>query len=228
MIGRTYSVRVLLVMIVGLFSSVPLARADEAYYMMIFGQQDRGNSVPASHTYATFTKATGEGSDKSDYKLETHTISWMPKSMRVRTFAPPEQGVNLDAKESVDFGRSIGASVTIYGPFEIKKELYERAVKQEERLKKGEVAYTVMDRRYRPVGAMNCIHALCDIDADNGMLETGTNRGNQASLTVLSHFSRWLVDRDTTHDWLIKRLELGDSIVQQKVQFRSDDGIVCW
>jgi hypothetical protein len=214
-----------ILVIVSLFAAAAGARADESYYMILFGQQDRLNRVEASHTFATFTKVSGEGVDKAKWEVETHTISWMPRSLQIKLRPLSEEGVNLDLKESLANAKTNKAEVSMWGPFQIKKELYDLAVKQETRLKKGEVAYKLTDLIVRPEKATNCIHAVSDIDTEKGLLVTVTSHGNDASMKVLSHLSRWIVDSNEKHEWLSERLELGKEIVRRETQIKNVDGV---
>jgi hypothetical protein len=198
------------------------ARADDKYYMIMFGAQDEAATPRLCHTFATFVKASGEGDDKSDYKLERHTISWIPATREIviaRLFAEP--GENLGLRESLRLAASQGEQVAMWGPFEIKKELYDRARKQIDLLEKGEVQYKAIDARFRPTAASNCIHAVADIDTDNGYLSVGTAHGAGASRMVLDHLSRWIIKPDQTHEWVGKRLGLDDEKI---IKVQSSEG----
>src|SRR5262245_15936024 len=117
-----------------LLSGLGKARADESYFMIIFGQQDEANRPALAHTFATFIKATGTGPDKTKYTLEPHTISWLPRQLDVKVLAKPEAGVNLDLKTTLQRAKEMKVHVSMWGPFAIKKELYARALRQESRL----------------------------------------------------------------------------------------------
>src|ERR1700687_729114 len=148
------------------------ARADESYYMIVYGAQRTPNVPRFTHTFATFVKATGEGNDKTKYKVEEHTISWIAKTKEIVVArAKPEPGVNLSLKESMDLAASLEEKVSMWGPFEIKKDLYDRALKQIDRLESAKVGYKAIDLRFRPETAINCIHAVSDLDADDGLLD---------------------------------------------------------
>ncbi len=218
MLRRVFSPWTLWVLLAVLLLEPKTARADEAYYMIVFGQQDSGDQVDLSHTFATFLKVTGTGPDKSKYGIDRHTISWRPRSLQVVLLRRPEEGVNLDLKDTLRHAKAIKTKVSMWGSFHIKKELYVRAHRQVTRLQKDNIDYKVIDFRFRPQTAMNCIHAVCDIDMDNGLLETGTAHGNDASYLVLKHLSRWIIDYDGTHDWIGRRLDLGNDIVRNKFQ----------
>jgi hypothetical protein len=68
--------------------------------------------------------------------------------------------VNLDLPETFRFARELGARVYEWGPYRIRPELYERGLRQIERLNSGRIAYKVLDGAWRPDGASNCIHAV--------------------------------------------------------------------
>jgi hypothetical protein len=147
----------------------------EAYYMLVFDAD--GGAARSAHTFATFVKATGKGSKEEDDQLEAHTISWMPTSLEIAVLRrTPEPGVNLDLSATLGWARSVRARVSMWGPYRIEKELYQRALIQEERLRSGRVLYKAIDRNYRPQ-ASNCIHAVSDIDTDNGLFHVGREWG---------------------------------------------------
>ncbi|HLW68678.1 MAG TPA: hypothetical protein VKS79_25395 [Gemmataceae bacterium] len=85
-------VRSVSVSLVLLFVGSNLADAGERYYLLIFGAQSEPPKATDSHSFATFVKATGGGSDPAAWKLELHTISWMPKSMSLEIRLVPEPG----------------------------------------------------------------------------------------------------------------------------------------
>jgi hypothetical protein len=221
MLRQVVSPRILWLLLAALLVDPTAARADDSYFMIVFGQQTDTNRLELTHTFATFVKASGKGSDKTKYALGIHTISWMPRSLDVKLLKRPEEGVNLDLKDTLSHAKAVKAEVSMWGPFHIKKELFERALRQEARLKKGDIDYKALDLRFRPNTAMNCIHAVCDIDADKGLLATGTANGNEASHLVLAHLSRWIIDYDETHDWIGRRLELGKDIIRHDFQRRA-------
>jgi hypothetical protein len=186
--------------------------AREAYYMMVFDAD--GGAPRSSHTFATFVKATGKGSKEEDDQLEAHTISWMPESLEIAVLRrTPEPGVNLDLSATLRWARWVGARISMWGPYRIGKELYDRALTQEERLRSGRVQYKAIDRNYRPQ-ASNCIHALSDIDTDNGFLHVGPEWGEAASRDVANYLRRWVINPEKTYPWVSERLELKDFLIE--------------
>jgi hypothetical protein len=181
--------------------------ADDSYYMLVFAMQDDANQPKHAHAFATFVKATGQGAKA---KIEGHTISWMPDSLDIVVLRRlPEPGRNLSLPATLRLAKSFGSKVTLWGPYQIKKELYTRALAQEERLNKRAIMFKTVDRRFRLKSASNCIHAVADIDTDNGILNVGTSYGNAASQIVVQHLSRWIIEPKKTHEWVAKRLSLG-------------------
>jgi hypothetical protein len=179
----------------------------EHYYMMIFSAQAASRDPRLTHSFATFVKATGTGDSAQDYQTEFHTISWMPRSLNIVILrARPEPGVNLDLPASLQWAQAMNCRVSAWGPYQIQKELYDRALEQEARLNSGRVLYKALDRRFRPGTASNCIHAVADLDIDNGLLQSGQGRGDEASQQVAQHLTRWMIDPGRTHAWVASRL----------------------
>ncbi len=193
------------------------ARADESYYMIVYSAQRTPNVPCFAHTFATFAKATGEGKDKTKYKIEQHTISWIAKTKEIVVARlRPEPGANLSLKASMELAASLEEKVSMWGPFEIKKELYDRALKQTDRLESNKVEYKAIDFRFRPERAINCIHAVSDIDADDGFLDVGTACGDEASRAVAGHLRRWVIKPEKTHDWVSKRIGLDEHSITRR------------
>jgi hypothetical protein len=210
--------QMILTSIVALSLTASSARGDERYFLVMFGAQAEPNLPRFAHSFATFVKASGNGQFPKDYKIETKTISWLPAKLTVQPLLrTPVPGKNLDLAATLAWAKA-EARVTAWGPFEVKKELYDQAVKQIERLESGKLAYIALDGRSRGAGAVNCIHALSDLDAKQAALNTGTAHGNAASLLVLGHFAKWLVNPEMDHRWLRDRLVLNDQVRWQEVE----------
>ena len=141
----------------------------------------------------------------------------MPQSLDIVILRRrPEPGTNLDLASSLRWAESRNCRVSMWGPYQIDKELYERAIKQEARLNSGQVLYKALDRRFRPETASNCIHAVADLDTDHGLLHSGQGRGDAASRQVAQHLNRWIINPEQTHTWVASRLGLNDEPVNQR------------
>jgi hypothetical protein len=190
--------------------------ATESYYMVIFSAQANSRDPRRTHSFATFVKAIGTGDLAKDSQTEVHTISWMPRSLDIVVLRRrPEPGINLDLASSLRWAESRNSRVSMWGPYQINKELYHRAIQQEARLNSGLMLYKAIDRRFRPGTASNCIHAVSDLDMDNGLLHSGQGRGDAASRQVAQHLSRWIIEPEKTHTWVAGRLGLKDESVNQ-------------
>ncbi len=184
--------------------------AAEKHYMVVFSWQAAPARARNAHTFATFVNVADDVGSDDGPRIESHTISWLPRSLSIvviRRFA--EEGVNLDLQGSLDFAKKNNARITAWGPFEVQKELYERALRQIDRLNSGEIAYKAIDRRFRDM-ALNCMHAVADIDTDNGILSLGSAYGEEASARVAQHLRRWMIDPKRTSPWVAEQLGLGD------------------
>jgi hypothetical protein len=189
---------------------------DERFYVVIFAAQRVPNWPRLAHTFATFVKASpsagsaGASDASGACRLESHTISWLPRTLDIRLWRRrPEPGINLDLRTTLRWVRGARARISRWGPFQIDRKLFDRAVQQEQRLATGALGYKALDGWFRPQ-TFNCIHAVSDIDRDHGPLRTGTRRGEGASTLVARHFQRWMIDPATSHEWVARRLGLAD------------------
>jgi hypothetical protein len=182
--------------------------AEDRYYMMVFGSQSEPNVPRMTHVHALFVQVSLDkwGSQRVQ---EQHGISWLPKSLAVEPLRrTTEPGVNLSIAESNRLYASMGSQVAMWGPFQIKKELYDMAVKQAELLNRNEIDYICLDWRYRGAGASNCHHAVSDLDTTQPPLNTGTARGHGAAVLVVQHFARYIVQSTDDTKWLTDRLNI--------------------
>lgn len=180
--------------------------AEDQYFVVVFGYQDGRNSVPGSHTFASFIKAP-KGSNLATGKgLEFNDISWLPADfanrLRVDLRINPERGKNYTVKQTFDFVKTKNdllkrrgllndttkTSVKSFGAFPISKRDFETGLGRITELNSGKIFYKVDDIRARnrsgdgksPV--VNCIHAVSDA---YGKPFTGLAHGNDASALVL-------------------------------------------
>lgn len=197
------------------FASGSVARAEERYYVVLFGSQSTPRLARHTHTWGTFIKASGDGEDASKHHIEeVFTISWMPADLKVRALRLfPQEGVNLDLETTLAHALE-RQRVSEWGPFEISKRIYDRAVERKAELESGAVRYKAIDPNFGPRARSmsDCIHGLSDIDPENGRLYyTETRRFGEAA-------SHWLayqfitrgqrVNLNENLDWLNERLGL--------------------
>jgi hypothetical protein len=204
-------VRVVAVAGILLAMSAETARAGESYYVMIFGSQSRPKQLRYTHTWATFVKAVGDGPDPRAYALEVQTISWLPQTLEVKVWRPwPEPGVNLDLYRTLAAMSTNGESVTMWGPFFVRKEVYVRAQGVIQILASGAAQYRAIDG---PLDLLisDCVHAVAAVDPDFGrahypLIRIGKPASRYISRQVMlrGHYDQTLFD----NSWLIPRLGL--------------------
>jgi hypothetical protein len=187
------------------------ARASEAYYLLVFGAQQIPNQPDYSHSFATFVRAVW--SDGRPPCLEAHTVSWLPRSLRVRALAPaPEWGVNLDLDATLRWACANDARVSLWGPFQITRELYLSAVARIRVLEGGGVLYKAVDFGYSPEQASNCIHAVSSVVGGQRPPVGPLPWGETASFRLLCQFGPWIIEPHRapggSHPWVNRALGL--------------------
>jgi hypothetical protein len=188
--------------------------------MLIFASQGIRYLPQCVHTFATFVRAGAP-------ELECQTISWLPEDLNIKILRLwPQPGRNLSLEETVALAKARDDRLLLWGPYRIEQELYERAKRQVERLNIGHVQYKAIDLGFRPDIAANCFHAVSDIDADFGLLRTGTAFGPAASALVAGHLRRWIIEPNDVHPWLIERLGLDPSAVEIQQLLRADNEVL--
>jgi hypothetical protein len=98
----------------------------------------------------------------------------------------------------------------MWGPYQIRPAFYHKALVQKARLESGVIQYKVWDAGFRPTLALSCIHGVCDIDQERGLLWTWLRCGESASRQVAAFFLPWMIDPEQTHAWVGDRLGLSE------------------
>lgn len=184
-------------------------RADEFYYVLVFGSQQSIGCVRYSHTFATFVRATGRGPCAQSYRLDAFTISWLPRALELRPLAlAPEAGTNLGLTDTLRWARATGQRVALWGPYLIERELFERALAQARLLDSGQVCYKVLDAGYPTDIASNCVHAVTSVAGGHRPRLLCPGYGYVASHFTARFFAPWIIDCSGRHDWVAERLGL--------------------
>ncbi len=172
--------------------------AGEAHFIVIFASQSIPNQAQHSHSFATFVRAIweGDGPRPPNARHEIHTISWMPANGRIRTLALlPELGHNFDLSESLNMARDNNQHVSMWGPYQIQVELYQRALARKAELENGNIKYKAIDGGNRNERICNCIHAV------SRMVERPRPRppihgwGDSASYYILQVMEPWIISK---------------------------------
>jgi hypothetical protein len=146
------------------------------YFVVLWGYQGADNAAEDAHTFATFYRGSGNGLSGPA------TISWLPASRLVRNTGP-ERGRNFSLDETLALARRRKATVRAFGPYEIKADVYRRALARIRELNSGKLSYTMING---PADAVNCIAAVSEV---GGPLGTGWAWGYAASMQVARHLS---------------------------------------
>jgi hypothetical protein len=149
------------------------------YFMVVWAYQ--GHAPIDSHSFASFYN----GDDLAEGKVAPATISWLSATGVVHPLQS-ESGRNFSLTETLAMACQGGKRVASWGPYEIKPELYQRALARIELLRSGKVAYSGIGTR---PGAMNCIQAAGDIA--HIPFRPGSSWGIAASEAIVRHLRRF-------------------------------------
>ncbi|MFO0946759.1 MAG: hypothetical protein U1D30_12570 [Planctomycetota bacterium] len=170
----------------------------ETYYMVLFASQTPVWRKPKAHCFASFVRVPAAGEDGEREEPEIHTISWYPAAGRCRVIHPPEEGVNSALDITIERCKKARMNLYKWGPVQIKKEFYDKAVLRASQLHAGELRWQALDKSTRRQGvAVNCIHALSDLDIENGYVEFGLCSGRSAAEQMARMFSKWVISPET-------------------------------
>ena len=186
------------------------AMGGEAYYLVMFGSQRVPANPNYSHTWTTFVKATwpGDGPCPKNATIESHTISWLPANLIIRTSAPlPECGHNFGLHETIDFANRTCQRISIWGPYCIDCELYEWALARKAHLESGRIKYKANDVGHRSVRVSNCIHAVSSVVEGPKLRVASPGWGESASYFVLKQFEPWVRTEEPV-TWVGSALDL--------------------
>jgi hypothetical protein len=178
-------------------------QAHEAYFVLMFGSQQTANNPNYSHTFATFVHASWRGPCPVSPCLEVCTISWLPRNLQVRTLAVlPEIGQNFDLHTTLRYVLDSGERVSLWGPYQIDRDLFLRAQAQARLLESGQVRYKAVDSGFPSDRVSNCIHAVSGITEGNRLHILSPSWGETASFYVLEDMAPWVLDGTRTHPWV--------------------------
>ena len=190
----------------------------ERYYVLLFGSESVPKRAVLTHTWCTLVRAPAPGG-----AIETHTISWMPRTLAIRPFRlSVEPGVNLDLSATMALVTGQGQRVTLYGPYEVRPSLYRRLRLQREFLMGGSVGYQGFDligEAGRRGNGSNCIHALTDADPRFGRASyLSCGNGGYSTDFIRNRMVRRgaILDPDTTHDWMLPALGLDPAALRRR------------
>jgi hypothetical protein len=177
----------------------------DRYFIVPFAYQNKRNSPDFSHSFISVIRVLADGKQPSltsgfrrgRYKnrdFEAFTISWLPHDFDTNPHlcvfdgvgsriipkenkCPISVGRNFRLDETLKLAVNVKNAVGMWGPYEIKKEAFDLAVKRKQLLDGGTIRYRADDRLYRKDRvAINCFHAMAGLEElypNGGFLGTG-------------------------------------------------------
>lgn len=193
-----------------LFAQHTLGQSCDRYYMAVFASQRPGLNWPKyAHSFALFARVTSAPAESTPH-VETVVISWLPRTQDVVVLTPrSEPGHNYDLESSICLAQSLDARISLWGPYEIRGDLYEMAVAQRDRLESGSVRYKALDMGYPADRVTNCIRAVGQVVPGGPKLCVGApSWGDAASFFLTLAFRPYILDERQTHDEILHSLSL--------------------
>jgi hypothetical protein len=181
------------------------ARADEAYFLMVFGSQRPVNLPRHAHCFATFVRVScPRGGSPARQQVQSWTISWMPRTLEIGIYRlRPEAGVNLDLHSTLRWALADRQRVFLWGPYQITRDLFDRAIRQIVHLRSGAVCYKAVVTGYPSDRVSNCIFAVRDLAMAPPRVRVGEPRwGEGAGSGIACALRPWIIDPARTHDWI--------------------------
>jgi hypothetical protein len=186
-----------------------MIRAEEAYYVCVFGSQCVSVDPDGAHSFAVFVRATWDCRAPGSCRLEAHSISWLSARMCSRALTLlPECGHNFDFHTTLRYVLENDERVSVWGPYRIHPDLYCRALDQIRLLESGQVKYKSIDTGHPSDRVCNCIHALSSVVDGHRVCVLSPSWGETASYNVTKRYGPWILDGGRTHDWVAYALRL--------------------
>jgi hypothetical protein len=177
----------------------------DRYFIVPFAYQDRWIKPQLSHSFISVIRVLADGKQPSlrsgfrrgRYKnrdFEAFTISWLPHDFDTNPHlcvfdgvgsrvvpkwnkCPISAGRNFRLDKTLKLAVNAKNAVGMWGPYEIKKEAFDLAVKRKQLLEGGTIRYRADDRLSRKDRvAINCFHAMAGLEElypNGGFLGTG-------------------------------------------------------
>ena len=177
----------------------------DRYFIIPFAYQNKGNSPNFSHSFISVVRVFADqkqpkytpGLRRANYRnrnFEAFTISWLPhdfdKNPNLCVFdgagsrinaklnqCRPVVGRSFTLPDTLKLAVNEKVAVGMWGPYEIRKEAFDLAVKRKRLLDGGSIRYIADDRLYRKDRvAINCFHAMAGLEElypNGGFLGTG-------------------------------------------------------
>ncbi len=200
----------------------------DRYFIVPFAYQNRWNNPKVSHTFISVIRVLADGKQPSltsgfrrgRYKnrdFEAFTISWLPHDFDTNPHlcvfdgvgsrivpkwnkCPVSVGRSFKLEETLKLAVDDKNAVGMWGPYEIRKEAFDLAVKRKRLLDGGTIGYKADDRLSRKDRvAINCFHAIAGLEElypNGGFLGTGFRMwGINGTARVLIEYTKKVRDK---------------------------------
>lgn len=190
-----------LVVIVAVISFVTFAprtaRADD-YYVTVFTAESVPYRPTNTHAFASVVRVPPGGA------AEVDSICWGPANMKIRGITlKPEEGANLTVPECLAWCRDNCWRVSVWGPYRVECELYQKLKAQSVLLSSGKIKYKPTDTFQNRDVAQNCYHALTSPVAPLKRYAGAFTAGDASGTTIVNAYRPWLICPGTTHDEIL-------------------------
>src|SRR5260221_1165838 len=198
-------------------------KTQDRYFLVPFGYQNSTNDPEFAHSFISVIRVLAHGKQPSptwgfkpgrfkNLDFKAFTISWLPHDFdtnpRLRVFegvgslvvpgwnqCPISAGRNFRLDQTLKLAVNVKIAVGMWGPYEIRKDAFDLAVKRKQLLDRGTIGYRADDRLYRKDRvAINCFHAMAgpvEPDSDGGFLGTGFRMwGINATARILIEYTK--------------------------------------
>jgi hypothetical protein len=177
----------------------------DRYFIIPFAYEDRGNHPEFSHSFISVVRVFADNKQEKltpglkagtyrNWDFEAFTISWLPadflKNPHLCVFdgpgsrlfpknnkCPISPGRNCNLAETIQLAVDAKNAVAMWGPYEIRKEGFDRGIKRKKLLDSGAIKYRADDRLYQKSRiAISCFHAMASLDdlfPKGGLFGTG-------------------------------------------------------
>ena len=195
----------------------------DRYFIIPFAHENKGNDPEFSHTFVFVIRVFADdeqtnvtsGLQKKTYRnrdFEAFTISWLPHDFAEnpdlcvfngagshispeRNTCPTSVGRVFKLDETIRLGVNAKNAVCMWGPYEIRQDAFDLAVKRLRLLEGGTIKYRADDRLTRKDrSAINCFHAvanLYELYPNGGIFGTGLNMwGVNGTTRVLIEYTK--------------------------------------
>ena len=177
----------------------------DRFFIVPFAYENKGNDPGYSHTFISVIRVLGDEKQPKltpgipkrtvdNRNFEAFTISWLPhdfaenpqlcvfkgfgsRLVPSRNQCPPVTGKVFKLAETLQLASNVKNVVCMWGPYEIRKDAFDLAVKRLRLLESGAIKYKADDRLTRlDRSAINCFHAtagLYELYPNGGIFGTG-------------------------------------------------------